>query len=48
MVDSTSPFSLPGMMSAAVIALIAAGAFRFVMLPVTKARYVPPEPSIGA
>ena len=48
MVEITSPSSLPGFTLAASMELMAAGAFRLVMLPVTKARYVPPLPSIGA
>ena len=38
MVEMTSPSSLPGFTLAASMELIAAGAFRLVMLPVTKAR----------
>ena len=46
-VDITSPSSVFGSTSALSIAFSATGSFRFVMLPVTNPRYVPPVPNRG-
>ena len=46
-VEMASPSGVPGSTFATFMALMAQGALRFVMLPVTKLRYDPPAPSIG-
>ena len=43
----TSPSSVLALTFAFSMALIAQGILRFIMLPVTNERYVPPAPSIG-
>jgi hypothetical protein len=48
MVEITSPSSVPGLTSAISMALRAQGTLRLVRLPVTKPRYEPPEPNMGA